>query len=64
MRFCAFPFVDSAVRKMNEMNNFEKAQITNILLILYINLPSINDIQSLLQGIESLTLEVVNTYIL
>ena len=49
---------------MNEMNNFEKAQITNILLILYINLSSINDVQSLLQGIEPLTLEVVNTYIL
>jgi nicotinate-nucleotide--dimethylbenzimidazole phosphoribosyltransferase len=25
---CAFPIVDSAVRMMNEMNNFEKAQIT------------------------------------
>ena len=25
---CAYPLVDSAVRMMNEMNNFEKAQIT------------------------------------
>jgi nicotinate-nucleotide--dimethylbenzimidazole phosphoribosyltransferase len=25
---CAFPIVDSAVRMMNEMNNFDKAQIT------------------------------------
>jgi nicotinate-nucleotide--dimethylbenzimidazole phosphoribosyltransferase len=25
---CAFPIVDSAVRMMNEMNNFENANIT------------------------------------
>lgn len=25
---CAFPLVDSAVRMMNEMNNFERAKIT------------------------------------
>ena len=25
---CAYPIVDSAVRMMNEMNNFKKAQIT------------------------------------
>ena len=25
---CAFPIIDSAVRMMNEMNNFNNAQIT------------------------------------
>ena len=35
-----------------------------ILLIFYINLPSINDVQSLLQATEPLTLKVVDMFII
>ena len=63
---CSLRLSPRRLRRPNDERDeyLRQSEDHHILLIFYINLLSINDIQSLLQATEPLTLEVVDKFVI